>query len=263
MKDILLKFLSVKNFLTIFYLFATALLLNSILEFFLPKITQEYIFYNNSSKIFHSDISKLFCPVKSDKKKKSLTSFDFEVIKDLKLKAIYIDEIPDKSFIIVSNGQREDFIFLGDVYKNYLLKDIKPNFAVFERMGKRYILYLENGKKERFEKREEQESDTDFVKISKNEFLKYKKKINKLVNDISLDPIDYKGIKAYKITYLRKHSPLRKLGIKEGDIIYQINGEGVENPSILNKIINGEKIEGLYLSIYRNNEEKEIYYEIE
>ena len=261
---IILKQIFKKYFFILFSSFVLAIFINSILYIFLPKTPTEHIGYNVNSKIYNIKISKVFC--NNDKKNnKNINEniLNFEELENLSLKAIYLEN-ENEGFIIISDNNKEIFLQLNEKYKGYTLKKIGKNYAILQK-DREYILYLEDKfEKEIFsQKISGKDQIEEYIKLKKSEIKKLKEKFDLLLEDIGIQKVEYDGKVAYKISYLKKYSPIRKFGLNIGDIIYMINGQSLDNISFLNDLLTDKDIETMQINLVRNGEKREIYYEIE
>lgn len=177
-----------------------------------------------------------------------------------------------KSFIL-SNGEKID---------GFVLKRATAKEAYFEKAGKEYTLRLFEEKRgghtgtgiiEPVQQsalpstREEDAeiSNRDGVKLIPRNLLKsYVSDMQKAMQDIGLRPVRRAGqMLGYKVRFIRRSSPLGKLGLRRGDIVKAINGEDIVDLSGPMGILRAvDTIEGATITIIRNNEEKELEYEV-
>ena len=65
------------------------------------------------------------------------------------------------------------------------------------------------------------------------------------------------------MTWVKKDSLFAKLGLRKGDIITGVNGKKLKSVSQVFKIYNNmDKLDSLKLTITRDNQEKELEYEV-
>jgi len=184
------------------------------------------------------------------------------------------------SIVTIVKAGKSHILGISDKLDGFVLKKTTATKAYFEKGGKEYLLEL-------FEKKSKNESTiTDIEKVdtfdkNKEESKKikvedgvvyiprdmlkdYTSNISKAVKDIGLRPIR-KGNKmdGYKVRYVRRGTPIAKLGLLRGDIIKAINGDPITDlAGPMEMIKSADTIEGMTLTIIRRNEEKELEYEI-
>jgi len=252
-------------FIIIAISFATAYFVNSVISYFLPKITVEYISYFPKKEFILARLSDKFCKAKEIKNYKSDAKVEikntFNQPKNLKLKAIFLEDA--SGFIVVEDNNKEIFINYGNSYKGFKLIKIFPQSVIFEKKSKKYVLKLENIEKNSINIKKSKKINNDTNKISKTKLLNLRKKYDLLYKDIALMPIKTKMGFGYKIIYLKEGSVLENFGLKKGDVILQINSQSVENSQLFNELLNSiDNLEYISIILLRNHKEKELYYEI-
>ncbi|GEM_PF-4522228 len=241
--------------------FLAAFLINTALFVYLPK----YPLYSYDIEISPLEgglkLAKAFCM--GDSKNSTLQKIektDIDRIKDFKLKALFKDE--SGGFVVVELNSKEHFVSIGEEFGGYRLKSVLPEGALFEKGGKEYLLRLQIKEADRTVPPDAGSADKGSI-VSRKELLDLKSDYARLYRDIAMVPIKSRLGFGYKITYLKKGSVLGKFGLKKGDIILAINSKSVENSSLFQDLLeNLESLDYISLSILRNNEEKELYYEI-
>ena len=177
-----------------------------------------------------------------------------------------------KSYIL-SNGEDID---------GFVLKSASAREAYFEKEGKTYTLKLFEEKKKggssvgtiapvrQGSNGAPEEVDTeitsrDGIKLVPRSLLKsYVFDMDKAMRDIGLRPVRRSGqMLGYKVRFIRRSSPLNKLGLQRGDVIKSINGEDiVDFNGPMGILKTADTIEGLTITVIRKNEEKELEYEV-
>jgi len=204
-------------------------------------------------------------PKKEQKPKPAPKADEELILENVVLKGVFIEG--EGGFIIIEEQKMTYFVSLNEEYKGYKLIKITPNSAIFEKSSKTYILYLEKEKKEQL-RQEKSSLKTSFKQnlftIKRSKLSEYKRNISSLLRDISFSKIRYNGKDAYKITYLKKNSVFYKNGLKVGDVIVGVNGGDLTNQRRLANLYNNmASLNSLVLDIVRNNEKKELYYEVD
>ncbi|MDR3347681.1 MAG: hypothetical protein LBN32_03610 [Helicobacteraceae bacterium] len=182
----------------------------------------------------------------------------------LKIKAIYAEQ--DKSgFIVLEDSGKLVFVATGENIRGYTLKEVEAKRAIFELGGISYELKL-------IEKEfdvtigSEANSDTPQVKqsVTKDELARYKTNTRLIWDNIGIKPISENGtFKEFRVTFVKHGSVFADLGLQAGDVIKEVNGIAMNGYAAAMRIYNDiDKIDLLKLTIMRNNQEKELRYEI-
>jgi len=174
-----------------------------------------------------------------------------------------------KGFAIVSLKKTKNatsIVSVSEVYEDYTLKSILTDGVVFTKNNKEYILKMESDKKAKNVKKSyitripNPSSETE-KKVSRNDIKSYAKNPKQIWKDISI--VQLRDKSGFKITGVRKGSKMAELGLQKGDIMIRANNKNLKSyKDAINLYKNIEKISTLELVILRNNEEKEIIYEI-
>jgi general secretion pathway protein C len=186
---------------------------------------------------------------------------------NVKLKAIYSDG--KDGVIAIEEKGKLTFLSTGEEFKGYILIGVYPDKAVFEKDGKRYELYLEDKElKAKYiisPSPQPIEEETKFA-VLKKEINHYRKNFNEIWKNIAIqeqfDP-KTKQLTGFKITGINKNSIFGKIGLKKGDIIIGANNKIFKSYADVLQIYNNiDKYNSLKLTIIRNNEKKDLEYEI-
>jgi len=197
-------------------------------------------------------------------------------IKDIKLKGIYIEDV--NSFIVIEDQLGTTFLYRGDKYVGYVLKEIYDNRAVFEKNGVNYDLVISE---ESTDKRTSYNSSTavsssinnssddmqtnfEPVKITRDELNDYVKNPNKIWQNIRIQEVRKSGqIDGYRVNYVKKGSFFDASGIKSGDVIKGIDGKEIKSLADVMKYYNNiNDLDGLALSIARGDNEIDLEFNI-
>ncbi len=186
------------------------------------------------------------------------------------LKGIYRE--PDGGFIVLAekkNPRKSVILSLFEKYKEYKLIRINRGSAIFERRGKRYVLYLLPPKKKTGKKRTEK-----FPKITEKprfsvpmENIKlYMQNPKQIWRSIGIEDIRKNGmLKGFKVTFVKKGSIFDKIGLRKGDIITKVNDKFLKSYGDVYSIYNDmekNRITTLRLGIVRNKKREELIYDI-
>ena len=213
---------------------------------FYLKIKKDYFFYP-------IDLTNIFFNSQPIITKRNILS-----LKGIKLKAVYFNG--KTGFIIIEEKGKIYFVDLGKYYNGYKLIKIGETYAIFEKNAKVYKVQMEKAKiNNTFFAQNNNELQNRIV-VSKNIFDKYVKNFNKIWQNIGI----LKTKKGYMITYIKPHSIFKKIGLKRGDIILEVNGRKLKNDSdAWNLYKNATKFNYFEIKILRNNKERVLYYEVD
>lgn len=91
------------------------------------------------------------------------------------------------------------------------------------------------------------------------------KDLNKILQSALVSPFSQNGeLVGYRVTRLRDDSPLKKLGLNQGDIITRINGSELKSPEILfNMVGQIDDISAISIDMIRNNDKKTLFVELQ
>ncbi len=183
----------------------------------------------------------------------------------LNLKAIYDD--PNGSFIAVEENKKLVLISINEDFKGYKLIEVHADKAIFIKSSKRYELRFKedkNSKSSISEAEPEIIADDSAVFIKRKEIKHYSKNFDAIWKNIKIkEIIENRHLKGFEVTWVKKKSMFEKLGLIKGDIIVGVNGKTLKSISQVFKLYNNiDKLDSLILKIMRNNEEKELEYEI-
>ena len=236
------------------------------LFFLLPHFGIEHT-KNYTINLYHNfKVSKAFAlkappPKKMNKPVYKLTN--------LKLKAIYSHQ--DRGVIAIEERGKLIFLSTGESFKGYKLIKVEPTKAIFEKDGKHYELYLDekNLKGKYSISLEEQmliNPEEVTIAVLKRDIDHYRRHFQKIWQNISIqEQIDpkTKRLTGFKVTKVNKNSLFGKIGLQKGDIIIGANNKTFRTYSDVLKIYNNiDKYNSIKLTILRNNQKKDLEYEI-
>ncbi len=201
-------------------------------------------------------------------------------IRDIKLVGIYSSE--HSCIVTLLKKGKSHILSNGDAIDGFVLKRASAREAYFEKKGKEYTLKLFEEKSKGHsgagsiepvyqnnaagqEEMDEEISSRDGVKLVPRSLLKsYVFDMDKAMRDIGLRPVRRSGqMLGYKVRFIRRNSPLNRLGLQRGDVIKSINGEDiVDFNGPMGILKTADTIEGLTITVIRKNEEKELEYEV-
>lgn len=197
-------------------------------------------------------------------------------ITNMVLKGLYGTKT--KGFIIVamkSSPKKTSIIGIGEVFQGYTLKSIIPDGAILLKAGTEYILSLEklkdNGsvtkeKKTKVKTRSSVPSKPQRpTGVSRKDINFYAKNPKQIWKDISISEVkDGKKIKGFKVNRINRKSKFAALGLEKGDIIVKANNVQLKSyRDAINIYKSIDKLDTIQIVVLRNNQEKELVYEID
>lgn len=187
-------------------------------------------------------------------------------ITNMLLKGLY--GLNAHGFIIIalnSSPKKTSIISVGQNYSGYRLKAILQDGALFEKDTKEYILKMDAAKNKALQQRVQIAEPENRPKIvERSDISYYQKNPNKIWKDIAINEVkDGSEINGFKIMSIKKGSKMDKLGLKKGDVIISVNNKELHSYKDAFAIYNQvNKLHDVQIVILRNNEEKELTYEI-
>jgi len=168
--------------------------------------------------------------------------------------------------------KKTEIIAVGELFEGYKLYMIELNQVVFTKSSKEYLLKLTESEIKNSQrvnrvnqKKSSNRSSANAEKeVTRADINSYAKNPAKIWKDISIVPLKKSGkIVGFKVTRIKKGSKMAELGLEKGDVIIEANNiklSSFKDAIKLYKNIN--KLDTISLIVERNNEEKEIIYEI-
>ncbi len=207
--------------------------------------------------------------LKTHQKKKVVKKAPVYKLDKLLLKAIYDD--PVAPFIAVQENRKVTLISKNESFKGYKLVEVHPQKAIFEKNGRRYELTFKAEKNNKISYSEavpeiisDSTSEEKAVFIRRKQIQYYAKNYDEIWKNIKIkEIIKNRRLKGFKVTWIKKDSIFAKMGLEKGDIILGANGKTFKSLSQVFKIYNNmDKLDSLVLKIRRDNEERELEYEL-
>ncbi|SFV75500.1 General secretion pathway protein C [hydrothermal vent metagenome] len=193
-------------------------------------------------------------------------------IKNIILKGLYGKD--NNGFAIValkSKPRKTSIISVGEVYAGYTLSSIQLQSVVFQKNNKNYILSLQTNKKTKGKSKitkvhtqQAEEDDDEPHEVSRHDINYYSKHPREIWKNISIYEVKKGGkIIGFKVKRINKSSIFGKLGLKKGDLIIRANNIALTSyKSAFDLYNNIDKIDTMEIVVLRNNQEKELVYEI-
>ena len=203
------------------------------------------------------------------KRRKTIVKKPVYKLTNVKLKALYSEN--GKGVIAIEEKGKLIFLSTGESFKGYKLIGVYPDRAVFEKDGKHYELKpQEKGLQGKYTTTLEEQMlyNPEEVKFAvlKRDIDRYKRHFNEIWKNISiqeqLDPVT-KRLKGFKVTDIKKNSIFAKIGLRKGDVIIGANNKTFTSYSDVLRLYNNiDKYNSIKITIMRNNQKKDLEYEI-
>ena len=203
------------------------------------------------------------------------TDVGIEIV-DMQLKGLYGNS--KSGFAVVamkSNPKKTTLVGIGESYNSYRLLDIKLDHAIFSKGGTKYSLFIKrsskmqnmvsNSKKKPQQPQEEVGlEEGSSYDVSKEDIHYYAKNFKQIWRDIGIAPVKKMGrLVGFRVTRIKKGSPMAKLGLQKGDTIIKVNNKIIRNYKEVVDIYNNlDKLDAISIVVARSNIEKEIVYEL-
>lgn len=187
-------------------------------------------------------------------------------ITNMVLKGLYGKD--KRGFVIValkSSVKETSIVAVGEVFSGFTLKSIASTSAIFTKNSKEYILELDKVKNSSSITMVDDMEDSGEPKgVQKSDISFYEKNPKEIWKDISIQEIkNGKSLAGFKVTRIARNSKMAGLGLKKGDIIIKANNIELKSykdvMDIYSKI---NTLDTIQIVVMRNNQEKELVYEI-
>lgn len=257
----------IKTIIKLLILFVIAKSLSLLMWWFLPSDGVELQAKNNYKpkyqrvdfkNMLESSVEYIKPNIKSKSNGISITN--------MVLKGLY--GVGSTGFAIVAlkkSPNKTTIVSVGEEFSGYTLKAILSSSIVFIKSAKEYVLKMENSKADLNKSFISPASNDDSPKsVSRSDIGYYAKDPAKIWKDISI--VEFKNgnkIEGFKVTKVKKGTKMESLGLKRGDVIIKANNVDLNSYKdvldIYNKI---DKLDEIQIVVMRNNQEKELVYEI-
>lgn len=173
-------------------------------------------------------------------------------------------------FIIIakkSMPKETSIIRVGEEYAGYKLKEIELKAVILTKGAKEFRLSLEDGEAKHetaITKAAPTTGEPAQKEVTREDIKTYSSNPSLIWKDIGIKEVmEGKQIVGFKVTRVRRGSKMETLGLQRGDLIIKANNIPLTSINDVLKLYkNIEKIETLALTILRDNQEREIIYEI-
>jgi len=164
---------------------------------------------------------------------------------------------------VKSNPLQTSIVAVGEDYQGYMLMSIEVGSVIFEKGMQEYTLEFEQSSTSTSLSSMDSEVEP-LSEVSRQDIAFYAKDMKQIWKDISIVEVKDGGkITGFKVTKINPKSKFASLGIKKDDLIIKLNNVTLESYKdaleVYNKI---EKIDTIQVVVMRDNQEKELVYEI-
>lgn len=193
---------------------------------------------------------------------------DTLVLVPYRLNAIYADG--SHSFVAVNDNNTTTFINKGNTYKHlYKLINISAKKAVFFAYGEKMELVLgEDGHLKHKESvtsfvPDSHEKESQFI-VARSSLEHYTENIGEIWKNIAINPvIQQDKITGFRVDKIAKDTPFALLGLQQGDVITGLDNKPLDSyATVFITYQNALKNPAIKISVLRNNQPKDLEYEI-
>ncbi|MBL0703803.1 MAG: hypothetical protein JJV95_07490 [Sulfurospirillum sp.] len=170
-----------------------------------------------------------------------------------------------RGFIIIaleSLPQKTSIIETGETYKGYMLKTILSSSVILSKNDTDFTLKL-------WDKKTASSPDANVEKeiktnITRGEIEHYSKNPDKIFKNINLQEVkNGNKITGFKIKNIKQNSVFSNLGLKKDDILIKANNIKLESHKAALQIYKDiNNLKSVKITVLRDNQEKELIYEI-
>lgn len=185
-------------------------------------------------------------------------------ITNMILKGLYArDEMGYIIIALKSDPAKTSIVAIGEVYQGFTLKSIELLSVIFEKNGKDFVLELE--KSANLPLLPTPQSDKiASSEVSRTDISFFAKDPAAIWKDISINEVkNGDKIAGFKVTKINPKSKFATLGLMENDVIIKLNNVKLESyKDAIEVYKNIDKIDTIQIVVMRDNQEKELVYEI-
>ncbi len=222
--------------------------------------------YHYNTNVAYKVIGRHEVPLKAEP---VVASDDGEQLKNMKLKGTYLGG--DASFMIIEDGGKSKFVYIGERYKGYELVRVSEKKVGLKKNGKNYYILLRD-EEAKPQSRLDMPSAVPEpehlpgapVMITKNELHSYIKDPNKIWKNIRIQEQRENGqISGFRVNYVKKSSFFDQAGLKSGDIIKGIDGNEIHSlADVMKYYTNVDSLDSLTLTVERGGEELDLDFNV-
>ena len=256
-------------FLTLLVLLLVAKMIGVALFWFLPLEGKELRkYYSFTPDFVHIDLARAFGF--SYKVTRSGVSTSVQrpssSISSLVLKGLYGND--KKGFAMIAKKGNENkvaIVAIGESFEGYTLKSIGIDDVVFSKGGRDYTLKLQKSKQiAAVSVHYEAEDEETLHRVDNHDVEYFANHPKEIWKNISIKERRKNGqIEGFEVRWIKPGSKFAALGLKKGDLIIKANNKKLQSYKdaldIYKKI---GKLDEISIIVLRNNQEKELVYEI-
>jgi len=189
-------------------------------------------------------------------------------IRSLILKGLYGSRFHGYAIVARNTDPRKTTIVaVGESFAGYKLKEIQASQVIFTKNATDYVLALQTSKEKHpnaLQRVQHNSGNDNEYRVTRADIKYYSSNPSRIWKDIAIGPVKKNGrITGFKIHRIKPNSQFEKIGLKKGDIIIKANNVRLSSfNDALNIYKNIKNISTVELVVLRNNQEKEIIYEI-
>jgi len=263
-------FISLATVLLVLLAFAKAITLA--IWWFLPNDGVELeVKESYKPKYQRVDFINMLTVIKKKAVKKEVAVTQTISVTNMLLKGLYGKRYEGFAILALkASPEKTSIISVGEVFSGYTLKEILNNGVKFTKNSKEYVLLINpiDPKKpsKSFVTPVEDGDTAEFTEsVSRKDIKDYANNPQKIWNDIALHEVkEGSKIKGFKVTRVQKNTEISRLGLEVGDIIIRVNNiEMTSYKYALDIYKEIDNISTIAIVVLRNNQEKELVYEIQ
>jgi general secretion pathway protein C len=204
------------------------------------------------------------------------------------LTGIVASSDPERHVVIITVNSEVFVLPINTTREGYTLRSVDGESAIVEFGGREYNLILDSSvtapqvassgaptgsaAARRAQARQQEqppqpatESETLNVTLERGELVNQLGDINAVLRSLLVSPTYVDGdFQGYRVTRMNNDSPMRALGLQQGDIINRINGEELTSPEILFGMLGRvDSLNAVSVDITRNGEKRTLFVEIQ
>ncbi len=194
----------------------------------------------------------------------SNTAAETVSITNMILKGLYArDEMGYIIIALKSDPAKTSIVAIGEVYQGYTLKSVELLSVIFEKNGKDFVLELEKSANLSLLPAPQSDKITS-SEVSRTDISFFAKDPAAIWKDISINEVkNGNKIAGFKVTKINPKSKFATLGLMENDVIIKLNNVKLESyKDAIEVYKNIDKIDTIQIVVTRDNQEKELVYEI-
>lgn len=192
-------------------------------------------------------------------------------ITNMVLKALYGKGSSGYAIVALkSSVKKTSIVSVGEKFAGFTLHTILTNSILFVKDGRKYVLQMPalskkgGSMKSSITKVAPSKTSEGVTVVTKKDIKSYANNPQDIMRDISIVEVrEGNKIQGFKVTRIRKNSKMQMLGLMLGDTIIKANNITLTSyKDALNLYKKIDTLDVIQIVVKRNNEEKELIYEI-